>query len=248
MRLSSSQRAGLLRAISPDRLGTYRAESERSGRDELDLYLWDRDLSAAAMADIAILEVALRNSMSTALERRAERADWYSVDIGLDNRSLAAVTRAWQNVPSSRRTPGRVVAQLTFGFWRNLLEAGGDLGFGPLKRRAGYETLWRTDLHTAFPGGRAVAAAADAQFTRGWTLGVVKNVHALRNRAAHHEPVITGIPLPGESRRITVEDGLLDCLTLAAALDRDLASWLRGSSRLAQAISAQPAVREEPHC
>ncbi|MWV48957.1 hypothetical protein GRS96_06650 [Rathayibacter sp. VKM Ac-2803] len=204
------------------------------------LYLWDRDVAAAAMADIAILEVALRNAMSEALERRAGRPDWYSEDVGLDNRSLAAPSRAWQDVPANRRTPGRVVAQLMFGFWRNLLESGGDIGTGPLRRPVSYETLWRDDLHTAFPGGRAVAASEGAHYTRTWTLRVLKDIHALRNRAAHHEPILTGIPLPGEGRRISAGQGSRACLTLASILDRDLASWLRGNSRLADALAAEP--------
>lgn len=240
MILNPSHRKALVRAISPDRLGTYRAEAARTGRDELTLYVWDRDVAAAAIADVAILEVAMRNAMNAALERRAGRPDWYSVPIGLDNRSLEAVAKAWGEVPRVRRSPGRVVAQLMFGFWRNLLEAGGDVGKGPLKRSVSYEDLWRTELHAAFPGGRSVAAAAGRQFTRTWTLAVVKDVHALRNRAAHHEPILSGIPLPGENRRITIADGHASCLKLAEMLDRDLADWLRLNSQLTAALKAEP--------
>jgi hypothetical protein len=233
-------RAALERAISPDRLGTYQYEAVRSGRDELVLYIWDRDVSAAAMADIAIVEVAMRNSMNDALAKIAGQSDWYARDVGLDNRSLDAVAKAWSEVPALRRTPGRVVAQLMFGFWRNLLEAGGDAGRGPLKRSVDYEQLWRAGLSTAFPGGRAVAASRGERFTRTWTLNVVKNVHALRNRAAHHEPLLNGIPLPGEKRRISIADGHRSILELAELLDRDLAAWLALNGHLASAITSEP--------
>lgn len=160
--MPQEQRQALIMAISPNRLQTYAAAASRAQCDVLDLYIWDRDLAAAAMADIAILEVAMRNAMNRALEIRATRPDWYSVDIGLDNRSVRAVTKAWGEVPQPRRTPGRVVAQLMFGFWRNLLEAGGALGESPRKTTVDYEDLWRAELRGAFPGGRATAAATGA--------------------------------------------------------------------------------------
>ncbi|RFA16786.1 hypothetical protein B7R21_01335 [Subtercola boreus] len=238
--METHHRAALVRAISPDRLRAFRLESARSGRDELRLYLWDRDLSAAAIADIAILEVALRNAMNDALTRSSGRPDWYRQAMGLDNRSLQAVARAWNDVPESRRTPGRVVAQLMFGFWRNLLEAGGDVGFGPLKRSVDYEDLWRASLHSAFRGGRAVALAEHGQFTRAWTLDTVKEVQAIRNRAAHHEPLLNGIPIPGANRRITIQEGLARCFKLARLLDRDLETWLRSNSSLAAALAMEP--------
>ena len=125
MVLTVQERQALIKAISPNRLQTYTTAAAHTGCDVLDLYVWDRDLAAAAMADVAILEVAMRNAMSIALERLARRPDWYTVDIGLDNRSLKAVAKAWSEVPEARRDPGRVVAQLMFGFWRNLLETGG---------------------------------------------------------------------------------------------------------------------------
>ena len=127
-----------------------------------------------------------------------------------------------------------------FGFWRNLLEAGGFVGEGPRRTAVSYEDLWRAELWAAFPGGRAVAAARGVHFTRNSTLNVVKEVHALRNRAAHHEPLINGFPMPGESRRLTGEQGHRACLDLAALLDRNLASWLARNSQMARVLPSRP--------
>ena len=206
----------------------------------LELYLWDRDLAAAALADIAVLEVALRNAMSARLVEIAGRADWYAVEVGLDDRSLRTVAQAWSRLPAQQRTSGRVVAQLMFGFWRGLLERGGHHGDGPLRVRRSYEDLWRGRMHRAFPGARAEAAGAGERFTRTWTLWVVSPVHVLRNRAAHHEPLVNGFPMPGENRRLSVEDGHQVCLKLARVLDRDLASWLEDHSQLADRLARRP--------
>lgn len=113
--VSANERTALARLISVDRLRTYRFEAHRSGCDQFDLYLWDRDASAAALADIAIIEVALRNAMSDQLSKLAGKIEWYTLDIGLDDRSLASLKAAWTTVRPPR-THGMVVAQLMFGF------------------------------------------------------------------------------------------------------------------------------------
>lgn len=241
MTTSPAQRLALMAAISPDRLRTFQSAAAQYGCDVIDLYLWDRDLASAVMADIAILEVAMRNAITVGLTKLAGgRNDWYGVDLGLDNRSLQQVSLAWSRVPASQRTPGRVVAQLTFGFWRDLLEAGGSVRQGPLKLQTDYEDLWRRELHLAFPGGRQEAASAGNRFTRTWMRDVVRQVHALRNRAAHHEPLVRGFPMPGENRRLTAQQGLDSCHQLARSLDRDLASWLAAHSRTASVLATKP--------
>lgn len=244
--ITSAHAAALTKAVSVDRLTTYRAGAGTTGIDPLALYVWDRDLAAAFLADIAIIEAALRNAMHAALTRRFGRPDWHATDIGLDDRSQAAISTAWTRLRADRRTPGRIVAQLMFGFWRGLLEAGGQAGKGPLLRNCDYEQLWRDGLRTAFPGGRRDAAAGGSRFTRHWTLGIVSDVHALRNRAAHHEPLIDGFPLPGQKDpsgnpiRRTAQDGHDACLHLARIIDRDLADWLRGSTLVPRLLSTRP--------
>ena len=239
--LPPGQRAALIVAISPQRLEPHHRLATAEGLDVIELYLWDRDLAAAAIADIAVLEVALRNAMNAALVTRAGREDWYATDIGLDDRSLRAITKAWTQLPAARRTPGRVVSQLMFGFWRALLDSGATVGQGPLQRTVSYEELWRADLHRAFPGGRTRARASGARFTRPWVLATVGEVQALRNRAAHHEALIDGFPLPGQARRRTSEHGHHACVHLAHLLDADLGAWLETNSAMATVLARRPA-------
>ena len=69
---------------------------------------------------------------------------------------------------------------------------------------------------------------------------VVKTVHALRNRVAHHEPLVNGIPLPGENRRITLADAMQACFDLAMILDRDLYAWLMDNSKMKLVLEHEP--------
>ncbi|RNL57930.1 hypothetical protein [Arthrobacter oryzae] len=227
------------KAITPVRMSTYLASAGHDPVFARRLYVWDRDVAVALLADIAILEVALRNALNDQLTL-AYGPQWFTLDIGLDGRSRESLARAWAELPQGRKTTGHLVARLMFGFWRDLLSAGGYVGKEPQRFPTDYEALWRTVFHKAFPGGRVIASDQGVHFTRTWTLETVAVVHAVRNRAAHHEPFISGFPLPGQQTRLTPGDGHQACLKLARLLDRDLASWLNSNSALPDILAARP--------
>jgi hypothetical protein len=251
---AQARRAGALdRAISTDRYGSYLQAAGQNRDLARRLYVWDRDLATAILADLAIVEVALRNAMHTALTNSYGQF-WYE-HVLLDDRSQGQVARAWgylinpvQNDPA---TPGRLVAQCTFGMWVNLLDAGGYAGKALWRRQADYEDLWRTTLSSAFPGGRAEARSdpdPNARFTRAWVHSVAKTVNVLRNRAAHHEPLHNGFPLPGQrsgrqqarARRLTVAQGVEAYMRLARMIDRNLAEWITFNTRVPATLASRP--------
>ena len=198
-RKGSPREKALRACITDERLATYNYEAQRRSCPALELYLWDHDMASACMGDIAILEVALRNRMDRqlsllALEQNGTE-DWYMAGLQFDDRTQYQIREAWNHLTPHQRknhTHGHLIASLTFGFWRNLLEDGGT-------------------IHT---------------------LDIVKTVHALRNRVAHHEPLVNGIPLPGENRRIALENATQACFALAMILDRDLHAWLMDNSKM----------------
>lgn len=107
-------------------------------------------------------------------------------------------------------TSGRVIAELNFGFWKFLLA----------KR---YEaTLWTGYLRHAFPNlqpqSRAVVYRA------------LDELHMLRNRIAHHEPI--------HNRNLMVD--MLTVYRLLDWIDADARAWALGLSRLQSLIAARP--------
>lgn len=241
-------------AISADRMGTYLREAGGDRLAARKLYVWDRDVAAAAFADIAIIEVALRNAIHEVLTARlGER--WYEVGgLPLDSRATTNLQKAWERLPSQDRAnpaqsqvPGKLVARLMLGFWRDLFDAGGYVGKEPRRVRVDYEQNWRTVLHRAFPGGRHTALKMGESFSRDWTLRQIDAVHALRNRVAHHEPLLRGFPLPGQGpQRLTVEDGYLAYIRLANMIDFNLAGWLRSNSRVPSLLARRPFYTSHP--
>ena len=237
--------AALDRAISPDRFGTYLAAAQQDVALARKLYVWDRDLAVALLADIAILEVAVRNALVHQLTR-TYGAEWYRQPSLFDGRSARALSGAWSRLTKPARTPGRLTAQLMLGFWVGLLDAGGEMGQAPLDHRADYENLWRQTLCRAFPGGRTQAAATGETFTRPWVHSIALEVQGTRNRAAHHEPLLRGIPLngqkfsSGQTRRITVQAAHDQIRRLAAMVDRDLAAWIDSNSTVPTVLKLKP--------
>ncbi|TWH52617.1 Abi-like protein [Rhodococcus rhodochrous J38] len=239
---STRRAAALDKAISADRIASYHAAAHGNPTLARQLYVWDRDVAVAILADLAILEVALRNAIHTVLSAD-HGARWYET-IPLDDRSQSQIVKAWESLqkqgrkadPADPATPGWLVAQSMFGTWVNLLDEGSYAGRLPRRQKISYEDLWRTSVHRAFPGVRVEARKdpdPDARPTRTWVHSIAKTVNVLRNRVAHHEPLHNGFPLPGQrshknqpSRRLSAREGYDTYMTLARMIDRDLAEWI----------------------
>ncbi|MBV7249213.1 Abi family protein [Streptomyces sp. MW-W600-10] len=217
----------------------------------MELYLWNVRLSAAFGEVIALAEVILRNAMAEQLAA-AYGPTWYARAELFDDRTMNGFKTTWRNItlpadPATRKTvqktlqavpAGKIVAESTFGCWVNLLDKGGTRGDGPYRKNVDYDsTLWRKALHKAFPnsGGKRTTV-----FT------TVSHVRSLRNRTAHHEPLIGGVPLPGQAdgrgrtRRLALHEAHAEVLRLVEYIDKDVATWLGQTSRVPELLRARP--------
>jgi hypothetical protein len=163
--------------LSVDRLAPYRvAVPARDLQAALRLYEWNSAVAAAFFQDLGHLEVLLRNALNDELvawHTRAGRAGhWYDDPAGvLDGRRHEDLAAARDRLrrEGKTETPGRIVAELNFGFWRFLLAHR-------------YQTvLWAPALRLAFPHlqPRRLDLVYDP----------VQRLNKLRNRIAHHEPI-----------------------------------------------------------
>lgn len=160
-------------ALSLERFARY-LDWAGSDRDRaLELYALNTRLSEALYTPLQMLEVALRNRMHTVLTE-AQHDRWFDDEsllrVEYQNRQLLD---AYEDIARAGRkpTPGRIVAALGFGFWTSML--GHD-----------YENLWQTTLNR-------IARRADGRGLRRKELSSpLKSIRALRNRIAHHEPIL----------------------------------------------------------
>jgi hypothetical protein len=168
----------LERALSPERLSTYLAAAGNDPAGALRLYVWNTRISAALYGPLQALEIIIRNAFHRELSAVYGPAWYDNPRLPLTPMAHARVAEAKETVRRTGRPPdpGRIIAELSFGFWERLLT------HGP-PGRFNYEmTLWRPALHRAFPNSRR---------RRVDTHRPLPGLRDLRNRIAHHEPIFS---------------------------------------------------------
>ena len=188
-------------SLSRDRLGTYPGASDK---ESLDRYARNVRLSEALYPSLQTLEVVVRNKCETALLATFGPTWCLSPEFRrLSNpNTLSILEKAVHNVQKRKRpvTSGAVVAELTFGFWTH---------------------LFSKELETAFyvPNNRTLLPhAVRSRLVRGYVHGELRMINDLRNRVAHHEPVLTRATLFNDYERIAL---------LMADMCPDTCQWLQ---------------------
>lgn len=197
----------------------------------LQLYEWNVEFGQALMHDIAHFEVALRNSYDQAITAKWKSSTHWILhaespavlpiwrtktvrgikrgsDVNFLNRK--AVDKAISLCGHSAATPGKVIAELTFGFWRQFTT------------KAMEKAVWVPYLHTAFPPGT----------NRHSVDGTIEAVNKLRNRIAHHEPLFTRTLDPA-----VVHAEMIACLGL---LQPDVQNHVLRTSQVNAVLARKP--------
>ncbi|HVG43134.1 MAG TPA: hypothetical protein VM890_00335 [Longimicrobium sp.] len=169
----------LWRLVSAERIGTYR---RGTGDDEevLARYLWNVALCEALYPSLHFLEVALRNVVFEAAAATFPLAGaggcWLEHPGILHPEEARVVRAAGQRL--SRRgkpcEPGRLVAELSFGFWTALFDVRYE------QDRVLWPRLFAQKIFTHAPRQKRSRKALSPLLNR---------VRHLRNRAFHHEPI-----------------------------------------------------------
>jgi hypothetical protein len=160
------------RLLSKERLSTYMVEAKGDREKAFYLYLYNRKLSSSLFECIGGLEVALRNSVHITLTSAFQSDRWYdSLPFSWLPYERRAIQRAKGQLYSRKKqiTPGRIIAELTLGFWCGLTG------------KPYSTTLWIPHLYKAFPNKRLGRKDAYKR---------LNNIRELRNRIAHHECIL----------------------------------------------------------
>lgn len=163
----------LEQALSLERFGRYVAWAAGDRDRAVALYTLNTQLSECLYTPLQTLEVALRNRIHAVLIDARHEAWFHDEGFLLGSYQPEQLAKAIADVESGgkKATPGRTVAALTFSFWTGM--------FG-----ADYETLWQQTLH------RIADPSAPKGLKRKSFSGPLTQIRLLRNRVAHHEPII----------------------------------------------------------
>lgn len=173
----------ILRLLSTERLSKYTELSSGNPDKALDLYLFNLKVSSSLFEVIGGFEVALRNSIHLTLKPPFSADDWYDhVPFPWLRHEQNALNNAKRQIRARHKqpTPGRIVAELTLGFWC-------ELAASPYR-----DSLWIPHLYKAFPYKRLGRKEAYER---------LNGIRLLRNRIAHHECILH-MNLPAEHDKI----------------------------------------------
>ncbi len=203
--------------LSRERLKPYRAAVGGDLEPAIGLYEWNSAAAGAFFETLGHFEVLLRNAMHDQLSAWHTAAgrpgQWYDDPAGvLDTRRHADIAAARDRIRRERKTetPGKVVAELNFGFWRFLLDRH-------------YQTvLWAPALRRAFP--HLQPQRRDLIYVP------VYELNRLRNRIAHHEPI--------HDRQLSERHD--DLLRVTGFTDPAAQAWLSSLSRVPAVLERRP--------
>lgn len=164
--------------LSPQRFHTYVRLAGGDRTRALDLHEWNTQLNAALLHDFAHLEVGLRNFYDRALMSAVQQGEAHWTDPasfsalfpavpGNDARTHADLASARTKAGGPAAPPGKILAELTFGFWVLLTSS----------RHT--TLLWTPHLEALYPAG---SQRHKIHFG-------LDDMRKARNRVAHHEPV-----------------------------------------------------------
>lgn len=179
--------AGLELPVSTTRLESYRPPAG-TDLEMLVNYLWNLELNEALFPSLHAAEISFRNSIHAAVSAHYGTEFWFDQpDVFLASQ-LKGIQRARRKLTDAKKqhTAGRIVAELTFGFWVSLF-------YDPYERQMSGQPTNQLSWHDR-NNRPALLLAAFPYLTRRYrSRGQVeeryKQIRDLRNRAAHHEPI-----------------------------------------------------------
>lgn len=162
----------LCRGFSRERLAAYHQNGDERAVP-LTRYLWNMALAESLYPALGCLEIALRNSIHVAITVASENSFWFDDPLLLRSQELTAVSAAKHKLLDHRKPlePGRIIAELTFGFWTALFNDRYDV------------VLWPRFLKAVFP------EMPRQLRTRINLSRQLNKIRYLRNRVFHYEPI-----------------------------------------------------------
>ena len=240
----------LLATVPIERLSRYKELADLHSVDVYKFYRWNQLICLSLFDDISVVEVAMRSAMSRELVATFG-INWFENETILDSQALksieAILERAKKTITDPQVLHGKLVASLTLGFWVKLLGRGDRLVvYSKITKKQISSTkrvyddlLWKPALRNAFPHAKSLGRATVESLAR--------DMQFARNRVAHHEHVIWGIPAVGQKdpktnfdRRIPLLAFQSELFELARLIDNQLEQWLIDNSSLQNVINVCP--------
>ena len=168
-------RIAIERILSTERLAPYVKHHSEDFNKAVEHYKANIKISESFYPLLAILEIGLRNNIDYQLKRRFKDDYWFENPefIKIVTRfQIERVSEARNTILRDKKaiTAGKVISELSFGFWTSLLDSKFE------------KTLWK-NLRLAFPNCPKKIRQRKTMSSK------FNGIRKLRNRVFHHEPI-----------------------------------------------------------
>ena len=212
---SQSVQNSLKSSVSEQRLSKFLQETQGDLEKAFQLYTWDTAISSAFYGPLQGVEVTLRNALHREMTKLHDE-NWFDEPrCQLNYSSNLKIENAKKELRKAKKPleSGRIVAELSLGFWVSLLGSGG--------KKYNYEmNLWRPALYKASPHKKLSRKEAHKR------LDFLRN---FRNRIAHHEPIFHR-DLKADYKSI---------LEVSGWICPDTAKWIEHHSRVEEILKTE---------
>ena len=217
-------------ALSRERLSKYLTRTGGDVTRALALYVWNAEIGAALTVVLSQVEVGLRNAISRALTDAYQPSPggppWHRIarfrhnHLAVQDELAKAESRLGKPAPSL----ADVVAASDFNLWRELCKP------------AYAGSFWGRRVSLAFPHAPPLGKGKERDFLADLHRRV-DLLLKLRNRIAHHEPVI-GSSWEPLGAKLAVRHA--EAVKLLRWISHDLAAWVAARDRFAEVFAACP--------
>jgi len=210
----------LERIFSTERLQPYLKRHNDNYSFAIDHYRANILISESFYPLISILEIGLRNGVNNQLITKFSGSEWFENKDFIKIASsfqIETISKARNSILQEKKeiTPGRIIAELSFGFWTSLFDARYEM------------TLWK-NLRLVFPACPKVIRQRKTISSK------LNGIRKLRNRIFHHEAISWDVSAI-KSYRNEISEGI-------QWLDRDLLKWSESLFRIDDVIENETEI------
>jgi hypothetical protein len=186
--LNNKEIDNIKQALSKERFDTYYKLSGKNDLEALFLYKKNLLLSQKFYVILGILEVCLRNKIDQSLKQKFGD-DWiFNSKVNFSEIQVRILSE-------NKKSTTQIVPALSFGFWVSFFDRS-------------FEEFWRQNLRSIFNVER---------ITRSEVAFSLRKIKLIRNRIAHHEPIIN----------IDLEDHETTAFKIIGMLSKSSLTWLK---------------------
>ena len=211
----------IITSFSKPRFNAYLNMAKGNEELAIKLYIHNSELVGSLFLPLSVTEVTLRNAVDNAFSSQFGNT-WYqekkiNLHIGTKNAKKLKSLVGFLN-RERIYSHNQVVANLSFSFWVNAFHKNRFYGF------------WRNEINNTFPNWKEKFPNKKTQDIRDEIRNIIKPIYKLRNRAAHHEPILN----------MNVKDVHQNMIQLTTLICKETAKWIEQNSKVIEVLNNDP--------